>query len=248
MKTTGSIPALVGWPLLLALTLVATSGAASPDSPGGDKGTSAAGSGTAPAEPRRPVVVEDFAFAVENLRADRGPRPPLVGRGPAKELVGGLRPQESPAQKAARLAELLSQTIAAELGKAKVPATRQARGQPWPGEGLVVTGEFLEVDEGDRLRRAVVGFGAGATEVLVQVAIYDLARSRDQPAFVYGTGTGSKPTPGGVVAMNPYAMAARYVLSRNATEKDVRRLGRQIARDLAALPREAPGPKAGTAP
>jgi len=37
------------------------------------------------------------------------------------------------------------------------------------------------------------------------------------------------------VAMNPYAMAAKYVLSRNATEKEVRQLGKQIAKDLAQV-------------
>ena len=30
-------------------------------------------------------------------------------------------------------------------------------------------------------------------------------------------------------------MAAKYVLSRNATEKDVRKLGSQIAKDLAQV-------------
>jgi hypothetical protein len=78
-----------------------------------------------------------------------------------------------------------------------------------------------------------VGFGAGSTEVFAQVSIYDLARSRSQPVLVYGTGTGSRPMPGAVVTWNSYVMAAKYVLSRNATEKDVRRLGRQIAKDIA---------------
>ncbi len=99
----------------------------------------------------------------------------------------------------------------------------------------MVAGEFLQVDEGNQLRRAIVGFGAGATEVLVQVAVYDLQQSRERPVLVYGTGTGSKPMPGAVVTLNPYAMAAKYVLSRNATEKDVRKLGKQIARDLAQV-------------
>jgi hypothetical protein len=181
----------------------------------------------------RPVVVHDFAFDVAQLRTDQGLMP---GReGPAKRVLGNLRPEESPAQKAARFATLLSQTIAEELSALKIPASREPQGAPLPANGLVVGGEFLEVDEGNRLRRAIVGFGSGASEVLVQVAVYDLAQSREQPILVYGTGTGSKPTPGAVVSMNPYAMAAKYVLSRNASEKDVRRLGKQIAKDLAQV-------------
>ena len=208
-----------------------------------------AGAQTAPpnatnAASRGPVTVYDFAFDVADLHTDQGV---LAGRdGPARRVRGALRPEETPAQKAERLAVLLSETIAKELAGLQIPATRQAKGVAWPTNGLVVQGEFLQVDEGNRLKRAVVGFGAGATETLAQVEVYDLAQDRAKPILVYGTGSGSKPTPGGVVTMNPYAMAARYVLSRNATEKDVRALGKKIAQDLAQLaaaPRPEPAPK-----
>ncbi len=181
----------------------------------------------------RPVVVRDFAFDVAQYRPEQGV---LASRqGPAKRVLGEIRGQESPEQKAARLSGLLSETIAKELADLKIPASRAAQTAALPADGFVVGGEFLQVDEGNRLKRAVVGFGAGADEVLVQVAVYDLAQSRDQPILVYGTGSGSKPMPGGIVSMNPYAMAAKYVLSRNATEKDVRNLGKRIAKDLAQV-------------
>ena len=181
----------------------------------------------------RPVVVHDFAFDVAHLSTEQGP---MSGReGPAKRILGNIRPEEAPAEKAVRLAGLLSETIAKELTALKIPATREPQGTSWPATGLVVRGEFLEVDEGNRLKRAVVGFSAGASEALVQVEVYDLAQNREKPILVYGTGTGSKPAPGGIVSMNPYAMAAKYVLSRKATEKDVRNLGKQIAKDLAQV-------------
>lgn len=208
-------------------------------SSGGAGAPAAPANATDVANPR-PVAVYDFAFDVADLHTDQSP---LAGReGPARRVRGALRPEETPAQKAERLAGLLSETIAKELASLKIPATRQAKGVPWPATGLVVQGEFLQVDEGNRLKRAVVGFGAGATETLAQVEVYDLAQDRTKPILVYGTGTGSKPTPGGVVTMNPYAMAARYVLSRNATEKDVRALGKRIAEDLAQLA-AAPSPR-----
>jgi Domain of unknown function (DUF4410) len=206
--------------------------AARPGNSGAVAPAPAATNATLAAKPR-PVVVCDFAFDVAQLHTDQGLAP---GReGPAKRVLGRIRPEESPAEKAARFAKLLSETIAKELAALKIPATREPPGAPWPAEGLVVSGEFMQVDEGNRLKRAMVGFGSGASEVLVQVAVYDLAQSREQPILVYGTGTGSRPMPGAVVAMNPYAMAARYVLSRNATEKDLRRLGKQIAKDLAQV-------------
>jgi hypothetical protein len=191
-----------------------------------------AASVTLVADPR-PVVVREFAFDVSQLHTDQGL---IAGRqGPVKRVMGEVHPQETPAQKAARLSALLSETIAKELADLKIPASREFAGSPLPANGLLVSGQFLQVAEGNRLKRAVVGFGAGSTEVFVEVAIYDLVQSRDRPVLVYGTGTGSKPMPGAVVTMNPYAMAAKYVLSRNATEKEVRNLGKQIAKDLAQI-------------
>jgi len=181
----------------------------------------------------RPVVVRDFTFDVAQLHTDPGLLP---GRhGPVKRVLGDLRSEENPIQKAKRFAQLLSQTITEELSEMKIPSHHESPGMPWPADGLVVSGEFLEVDEGNRLKRAVIGFGSGATEVLVQVAIFDLVQSREQPILVYGAGTGSKPMPGAIVTLNPYAMAAKYVLARNATEKEVRKLGKQIARDLSQI-------------
>lgn len=186
-----------------------------------------------PAKQLCPVAVCDFVFDVADLHADPGP---MSGReGPARRIKAARRSPETPGQKAARLADLLSQTIAAELAVMKIPAARHPKDAPWPASGLVVKGQFLQVDEGNRLKRAVVGFGAGATEVVVQVEVFEVAKSPDKPILVYGTGSSSKPMPGGIVTMNPYAMAAKYVLSRTATEKEVRALGKQIAKDLAQL-------------
>ena len=237
-RKTGALAGLVG--LVGAAVLLLGSGcqSTSDDSSKGARSAGAAATAASSATATlvanpRPVVVQDFAFDVAQLHTEQGL---MANReGPAKRVLGGLRGEETPAQKAARLAGLLSETIAKQLTDMKIPARRAARTAPLPAEGFVVGGQFVQVDEGNRLKRAVVGFGAGATEAMVQVEVYDLAQSRDQPILVYGTGTGSKPMPGGVVSMNPYAMAAKYVMSRNATEKDVRSLGKQIAKDLAQV-------------
>jgi hypothetical protein len=179
------------------------------------------------------VVVRDFLFNVAQLHPDPGVVP---GReGPAKRVLGKLQPEETPEQRAARMSRLLSETIAQELARLKIPAGREAPGTVPPADALVVSGQFLELDEGNRLKRVMVGFGSGATEVVVEVEVYDLRQSREQPVLVYGTGRGSKVMPGAAVSMNPYVMAARYVLSRNGGEKDVQQLGKQIARDLAQM-------------
>ena len=81
----------------------------------------------------------------------------------------------------------------------------------------------------------MVGFGAGSEEVKVQVEVYDLAKNPSTPFLVYGAGEEGRKGPGAVAFRNPYAAAARYVLSRRATEKDVVKLGNQIAADLVKI-------------
>ena len=147
-------------------------------------------------------------------------------------LRRGLKPPEDPTAKAQELTRLLSNTIVAELNDAGIRATRLDPGALAPQDGLLVGGEFLELDEGNRMRRAMVGFGAGSEEVKVQVEVYDLAKDPNSPFLVYGTGEEGRKGPGAVAFRNPYAAAARYVLSRRATEKDVVKLGNQIAADL----------------
>lgn len=181
----------------------------------------------------QPVAVYDFAFDVVKSSAEEGVQ--QSRQGPVRRIAGNLRPGETPAQNAAQLASLLSSAIVDELAKLDIPATRYSKSSPWPASGLVVRGEFLQLDEGNQLQRAAIGFGAGATEVLAQVEVFDLAQSRSEPIHVYGTGSGSKPKPGAIVTKNPYALAAKYAMSRNASEKDVRKLGKQIAQDIAKL-------------
>ena len=188
---------------------------------------------TVPSAPKGPVYVRDFLFDAQNLKPDQGL---LGGRGgPVGRLLHNLKPSEDPATKARQLVELLSNTIVRELNNAGIVASRLEPGASTPSSGLLVGGEFLEVDEGNRMRRAMVGFGAGSEEIKVQVEVTDLARDPTAPFLVYGAGEEARKTPGAVVFKNPYAAAARYVLSRKATEKDVVKLGNQIAADLVKI-------------
>jgi hypothetical protein len=188
---------------------------------------------TVPSAPKGPVYVRGFLFDAQNLKPDQGL---LGGRGgPIGRLLQGLKPSEDPAAKAQELVTLFSNTIVAGLSNAGIFSSRLEPGAFTPSAGLLVGGEFLEVDEGNRMQRAMVGFGSGSEEVKVQVEVYDLAKDPNSPFLVYGAGEEGRKGPGAVAFRTPYAAAARYVLSRRATEKDVVKLGNQIAADLVKI-------------
>jgi uncharacterized protein DUF4410 len=41
---------------------------------------------------------------------------------------------------------------------------------PVPPDAVIVTGEFIDIDEGNRLRRLVIGFGTGQSKRDTQIA------------------------------------------------------------------------------
>ncbi len=141
--------------------------------------------------------------------------------------------QQDPGSKAANLVELLSASLTGELNDKSIRARRLYPGQGIPDRGWVVKGQFLEVGEGNRMRRAMVGFGSGATDMQIEVALFDLSKKTNEPFLVFGTQSSSGKGPGAVVTMNPYVAAAKFVLSKGAPEKDVKKTARQIAAVIA---------------
>lgn len=113
--------------------------------------------------------------------------------------------------------------------------------------GWIVTGEFVSVDPGNRAQRAVIGFGAGEATTEVDVTVNRVENGAVTPVLQFGSNADSGHAPGAVVTMNPYAAAAKFVLGRNATQRDVEKMGQAIAQEIATYARErgvAP-PKAG---
>jgi hypothetical protein len=143
--------------------------------------------------------------------------------------------QQDQGSKASRFVELLADSLTGELQKRSVPAARFYPGQSIPNKGWLIKGEFLEVDEGNRLRRAVIGFGAGQTDMQIEVRIVDLSSGSREPFMVFGTKSATGKMPGAIVTMNPYVAAAKFVLSKRAPERDVAKTARQIAEVLVQI-------------
>jgi len=95
---------------------------------------------------------------------------------------------------------------------------------------------------------ATVGFGKGSGHVSIEVAVSDLAGDPRAPFLTIGSESGRHQTPGGLVTMNPYAMAAKFVLARGETEKDVKKEGAAIAQNLIKYIEQGPEKKDPSAP
>jgi hypothetical protein len=165
----------------------------------------------------------------------------LPGNGPVRSVLGELRGEsQDPAEKARQLVALMSRTIVEDLTEKNFVAQRLLPGQPTPTEGWLVRGVFTEIDEGNRLRKAVVGFGAGKSQLDLYVNLTDLSQGVGQPFYRFEASNNSGNMPGGaVMKMNPYAMAAKFVISRSADEKQVTHTAETIAEQISEKLRPA---------
>jgi len=108
---------------------------------------------------------------------------------------------------------------------------------PW-----VITGEFLEVDTGNRALQAGVGLGAGQSHLEVRAKIYAVP-NMDTPFLTFDSeGAGGHMLGAAVMHKNPYASAAKFVMSKKQRERERRRKlpGQLRTRSASLWPRNHP--------
>jgi hypothetical protein len=179
------------------------------------------------------IYVAEFSISASDVREESGilAQRRIVREGLLRRR-GPLSQETDPSVTAANLVNGLAQAITDELNNQSITATRLPPNQSLPDNGWLVRGQFLEVDEGNRLQRAVIGFGAGASDMQIEVKVYDLSSHPNTPFLIFGDETGSGKKPGAILMMNPYVAAAKFVLSKNASQKDVKHAGAEIASNI----------------
>ena len=194
--------------------------------------------GPLPQRTPRTIYVGDFALDAESYRGDEGVRGALPGR-LGQRLPHPLATGDS-SERARHIVETMAESLTQALRARDLTAQRlRDTAGNLPREGWLVQGFFTEVDEGNRLKRAAIGFGRGATSMDLQVAISDLASSDPRAAFaVFGTAKDPNRIPGALVTMNPYVAAAKFVLQKNATERDIKRTAEEIAEQVVRYERQ----------
>ncbi|MGO1079300.1 DUF4410 domain-containing protein [Inquilinus sp. CA228] len=188
------------------------------------------------ASPARTIFVSDFEL--DAASGQEGAPNAGLGILPRGGLVSTLRQglaqgPTDPQAGAAALVNRIADALVAELSKSGFASRRLRHGEPYPPAGWLVRGIFTEMDTGNRLRRAVIGFGVGGTEMQLQIVVSDLAKHPNEAFYSFGVGTSSDKGPGAVLFRNPYVALAKFVLSTNAPERDIDKTARQIADEIA---------------
>ena len=177
----------------------------------------------APTSAPKRVYVQDFQLEAAAQKSDEVvQRPHLV-----RQILAG-----DPAAQRKKIVDRMAATLVKDLQAAGVPAQRLEAGAPLPKDGWLVRGVFTEAASGEAPRRAIIGFGSGASEMEVQVGVSDLSNDPEQSFALFGTITDPSRLPGGVVTRNPYVVAAKFVLEQGAPERDIDHTAQAIANEL----------------
>jgi hypothetical protein len=127
---------------------------------------------------------------------------------------------------------MLKTAMAADLTDRLVPAVpgTKSDGSRHKNAWLVL-GEFTTVQQGSRLLRSAIGFGAGGTRVETRVQVYDLAQNSGVPFLTFSTTGGSGSEPGAILALttDPLELAIGGVSgAAHGLSEDTKRTAREI--------------------
>jgi hypothetical protein len=127
--------------------------------------------------------------------------------------------------------DYFAETLVSALRKQGYSSSRK---QDLPGRGILVEGVFVEPDQKNRIRPALLGSGSPGTKLLLYVGVFD-QKSANQPLYKEAPVQEADPNYGPVITLNAYIPMAKYEIAKDAEEGDIRQICGQIAADLTAL-------------
>ena len=187
----------------------------------------------------RMIYVADFAIDPSLVQTSSDLPSQIIGReggliARLRERGGGARQSDSanPEIEASEARDQLAESIVSALTRAGVPAERMAAGASVPADCWLLRGEFDKLSEGNRVQQSVIGFGAGDPHVQVSGSVVATQAGTETAILTFGEESQQHHMPGGIVTRNPYVIAAKFVLSRGATGRDVQQLGASLATEI----------------
>jgi hypothetical protein len=112
------------------------------------------------------VLVYDFAVGPDDVVLD------TLGH----EFQSEAKERTKEEKQAYATAASLSEQLVAKLQKRGIPAERAEDRRVPPLHALVLKGQFLTINKGSRVKRMVIGFGAGSSKLQVRAQAYQATR------------------------------------------------------------------------
>jgi hypothetical protein len=189
------------------------------------------------------ILVYDFAVSPDEIKLDTGLSAELKQK--YQEYKGTSRTAEE-IKVGHKVADAVAEELVKKIRSYGLSAERAFGLPQGKGKVLMVKGQFLSIDEGNRTERVAIGLGAGRTSVQANVQVYELTpQGMKQVDDMRGTAKSSrKPGMGemmGVGAIAGHLLASTVVsgalaggteMTSATVEADGKRLAENIAQDL----------------
>jgi len=189
------------------------------------------------------ILVYDFAVSPDEVKLDTGLSAELKQK--YEEHKGTSRTAEE-IKVGHKVADVVAEELVKKIRSYGLSAERAFGLPQGKGKVLMIKGQFLSIDEGNRTERVAIGLGAGRTSVQANVQVYELTpEGMKQVDDMRGTAkSGRKPGMGemmGVGAIAGHLLTSTVVsgalsggteMTSATVEGDGKRLAENIAQDL----------------
>jgi len=154
------------------------------------------------------ILVYDFAVTTAEVKENAG-----FLQGTMND-IRDVTPSENEQEIAREVQNVAAEEFVERLRRLGLPAERVARNTPMPPQSFAITGQFLDVNEGNKTARLVIGFGKGQARVDIQIQTYEsglgpvkTAQSRPTLLLEFLTNADSGSMPGAIVTAGAGAAA-----------------------------------------
>jgi len=148
------------------------------------------------------VVVFPFAVNPAQVTENQGVLQGVINN---LENTSAAQQDESIGQDAANA---LADEMVKKINALGLNAVRLQRGAPVPANSLVIDGHFIDVNEGNRLERTVIGLGLGQSTMDTEVQVYAPSSNGYQMVLEFKTHADSGEMPGAAITGPAGAAAA----------------------------------------
>jgi hypothetical protein len=147
------------------------------------------------------VLVYDFAVTEDDVKRNQS----IIAK--AVDSASPTTERERKLDVGHQVVARMTEDLVAGINDLGLPTQHAFASTPVSNGDLLVLGQFLNVDEGNRLRRLVVGFGAGGATLDSQVLVYQATARGDDKLLEFTTHADSGKMPGAAATMGAGAAA-----------------------------------------
>jgi Domain of unknown function (DUF4410) len=118
------------------------------------------------------VIVETFAVAPDQVKLDEGLSTEVEQ---AVKARGGTSRPEQELQAGSQVADAIADKLVVEIQDMGLHAERGSAVPSGTQNALLIKGQLVSIDEGNRTERVLIGLGAGRSDVRTHVQVYEVS-------------------------------------------------------------------------